>query len=64
MSAVGAYDLCGQCEAAVWRAEFADIFLFGDAVRELDLRIWRSERVKWYLGGINWEIIVLYSVVE
>jgi hypothetical protein len=56
--------LCGQCEAAVWRAEFADIFLFGDAVRELDLRIWRSERVKWYLGGINWEIIVLYSVVE
>ena len=35
MSAAGAYGLCWECEAAVWRAEFDDIFLFGDPVRQL-----------------------------
>jgi len=33
MSTFGSYALCWECEAAVWRAEFDDIFLFGNAVK-------------------------------
>ena len=42
MSAVGPYDLCWESEAAVWRAEFDDVFLFGDAVRKLAF-LWNLE---------------------
>lgn len=57
MSAVRGYDLRGQCEAAVWRAESDDIFLFGDAVKSwvCSCDLGRDSEHLVFRGGISWE---------
>lgn len=65
MSAFGADDLCWESEAAVWWAEFDDIFLFGDAVMEscCGSGFWKERACEMFIyGGIGWKIAVTFVV--